>query len=658
MHRWPLSILALAAFGAPAPSTAAVPSIETFAARPQIQDVSVSPDGRYLALIETVDDRAGVFVKERGTSTAPVFAMAEPEHFRFRWCKWATNTRLLCSFLGMESGPRGVYALTRLVAVDADGRNMKVLVQNSSSAQGQFQDRILHWHPGPPNTVLLEADEGIDASGTAPGVGAVVIGNIGTHALPAVFELDIVTGRMKVRQHARSPIRHWTADPHGEVRLGWGLDGADVSYYARLAGERDWRRLAKFEAFTRGDRFEPIAISADDPNKAYATAPSEGRSAVWLVDLRDTANPELVFAHPLVDVEHPLLGSDGRLLGVYYDTDYPNVFYTDERARAVIDAVKPALPGRFSVIASETPDHSIFVIRSFSDVEPTGFHIYDSSSKRLLKIGDPSAGLDPTTLSRMSPIRYAARDGTEVQGYLSVPRGSAGKHLPLVVLPHGGPIHRDSWGYSFLEQFLTSRGYAVLQMNFRGSAGYGSDWFFAAHQDWGGLTYDDVVDATRWAIKEGIADPQRVCIVGWSFGGYIALVGGQRDAELFRCAVSIAGISDLGLLEDEEFHFLNYRVTKKQIGTDSAKLRRDSPRLHAADFKVPVLMVHGTRDAQVALEQSEVMDAALRRANKPDRLVVIKDGDHSLNGKSFRVTLLRELEAFLGQNIGAAGGTH
>ena len=473
-----------------------------------------------------------------------------------------------------------------------------------------------------------------------------------------MFELDIVTGRMTLRQHARSPIRHWTADPHGEVRLGWGLEGADISYYARLAGERDWRRLTKFEAFTRGDRFEPIAISGEDPNKAYGIAPSEGRSAVWLVDLKDKADPELVFAHPLVDVQNPMFDWDGRLLGVYYDTDYPNVFYIDDRARAVIDLVKPALAGKFSVIASETPDHSIYVIRSFSDVEPPGFQIFEPNSGRLLKVGDPSAGLDPATLSRMSPIRFAARDGIEVPGYLSVPRGSTGKHLPLVVLPHGGPIRRDSWGYSFLEQFLTSRGYAVLQMNFRGSAGYGSDWFFAAHQDWGGLTYDDVVDGTRWAIKQGIADPQRVCIVGWSFGGYIALVGGQRDAELFRCAVSIAGISDLGLLEDEEYNFINYRVAKKQIGTNSDKLRRDSPRLHAADFKVPVLMVHGTRDAQVPLEQSEVMDTALRRAHKPDRLVVIKDADHSLNGKSFRVTLLRELEAFLGQNIGEAGGPH
>jgi dipeptidyl aminopeptidase/acylaminoacyl peptidase len=222
-------------------------------------------------------------------------------------------------------------------------------------------------------------------------------------------------------------------------------------------------------------------------------------------------------------------------------------------------------------------------------------------------------------------------------------------------MPHGGPIARDSWEYFFLRQFLASRGYAVLQMNFRGSDGYGSDWFFAAHQDWGGLTYDDVIDGARWAIAQGTADPARVCIVGWSFGGYIALLGAQRNSDIFHCAVSIAGVSDLGLLIDDGYRWWDIGdVLRKQIGTDPAKLRRDSPRLHAADFNVPVLILHGDQDPNVPRKQSQVMDAALTRASKSHRFLLVHGADHSFTADAGRATLLKEVESFLGSHIGNA----
>jgi dipeptidyl aminopeptidase/acylaminoacyl peptidase len=254
----------------------------------------------------------------------------------------------------------------------------------------------------------------------------------------------------------------------------------------------------------------------------------------------------------------------------------------------------------------------------------------------------------------MRPVSYAARDGTRIPAYISAPSGRPGTHLPLIVMPHGGPIARDTWGYFFLSQFLVSRGYAVLQMNFRGSSGYGNDWFFAAHQDWGGLTYDDVVDGARWAIQQGLTDPERVCIVGWSFGGYLALLGAQRNPELFRCAVDIAGVSDLVMLRDEGHIFLPASESRKrQIGIDRDKLERDSPRRHAADFKTPLLMLHGKMDAQAPFEHSDGMDTALKRAGKPHRFVVFPDADHQFSGVRDRATMLREIESFLGEHLPA-----
>ena len=648
-------------YGVPAHADKApLPPISAFAARSLVEGVTVSPDGRLLATIQTNHGKGVVVVRERdGTGADSHAVLSEPDRIQIRWCRWATNTRLLCGYGGMTSMYGRYYLATRLVGVDADGKNMKVLIQDSVMAQGQNQDRVLQWNPGPPNTILVEADEGIGqgTKGLTTGGNVSVYGNIGTHGAPAVFELNVVTGSMSIRQHSRRPIYHWYADRSGQVRLGWGQDGGELSYYARLARDTEWRRLAKFELFSRGNHFDPIAISYEDPNKAYALAGSEGREAVWLMDLTDKEDPTLVFAHPVVDVTDPLLARDSHLLGIHYENEYPNIYFTDDSAARLNTTIKSALPGVFSTVAGSSLDDSVYVIRSRSDVKPTSYSILDLTKRSLVAVGGPSADLASVRLAQMRPIHYAARDGVDIPGYLTTPRALEPKNLPLIIMPHGGPISRDRWGYDFLVQFLASRGYAVLQMNFRGSGGYGEDWYFAAHQDWGGLTYNDVVDGARWAIDQKIADPNRLCIVGWSFGGYVALLGAQRNRDLFQCSVDIAGVSDLQALVDDGYNWMHGHAYRQlQLGTDADKLRRDSPRRHAAEFNMPLLIVHGDHDAQVPIHQSQIMAAALDKAGKPYRLIEIKDADHSLSDESDRVTLLTALEAFLAANLNPAAG--
>jgi dipeptidyl aminopeptidase/acylaminoacyl peptidase len=648
-----LLALAIGTVGAVSGHAATPPSIEDFASRPQVEHVSISPDGRYLAMIRTRDGRGYAFVSDRraGKDQTMRLVITEPDHFRITWCRWATNTRLLCGFRSMVSD-QVVYAVTRLAAVDADGKNMRVLIQNSGEAQGQFQDSIINWNPGRPDTVLVEADEGRSASDLASD--AQVYGDVGTHALPAVYELNVISGGLTVRQHARDPIRHWITDKRGQVRIGWGFRGTAISYWAHLDGESSWRRLSKFEVFSRENHFAPIAISAEDPNLAYAIGPSDGRSAVWLIDLTDKEEPKLVFSHPLVDVDEPVIGRDGRLIGVQYDDGYPLMYYTDSDIGELMGGIQRLRPGSFYTLEGSTLDDQVLLIRSVSDLDEDKFLLLDRATRQAAQVGSAYPDRDPATLAPMRSISYPARDGTRIPGYLSVPRGAQATHLPLIVMPHGGPIARDSWSYFFLREFLVSRGYAVLQMNFRGSDGYGGDWFFAAHQDWGGLTYDDVVDGARWAIQQGITDPQRVCIVGWSFGGYVALLGAQRNPDLFQCAVDIAGVSDLSLLIDEGHNWINSDAVKKQIGVNAEKLKRDSPHLHAEEFKVPLLMLHGKMDAQVPFEQSEVMDKALTRAHVAHRFRVVPEADHQFSQVKDRATLLKETEGFLAEHLPVA----
>jgi dienelactone hydrolase len=636
---------------------ASPPSIEDFASRPQVEDVSISPDGRYLALIRTQGGKAGAVIRDRraGKDQQTRVVLGEPDDFQLTWCKWATDTRLLCGLRAIARDRGLMYPVTRLVAVDADGKNLRVLIQNSSEAQGQYQDRIINWRPGRENTVLIEADEGLSASELASG--AQIFGNVGTHGLPGVFELNVLSGGLTLRQHAREPIRHWITDKRGQVRLGWGSSGASRSYYARLDGESSWRRLARFEVFSRDEHFEPVAISAENLDLAYAIGPSEGRSAIWVIDLKEQEDPKLVFSHPLVDVTHPILDRDSRLIGARYDNGYPMMYYADDRIGALMGGVQTLHPGQFGTIFESTLDERIFLVRSVSDIDAPRFSVVDSDTHQVSTIGAPYPDRDLSALAPMRPISYPARDGARIPAYLSTPPGRPA-HLPLIVMPHGGPIARDVWGYFFLREFLVTRGYAVLQMNFRGSSGYGSDWFFAAHQDWGGLTYDDVVDGARWAIEQGITDRERVCIVGWSFGGYLALLGAQRNPELFHCSIDIAGVSDLPMLVDEGHQWMfgaEYR--QKQLGADLGKLKRDSPRLHAADFAVPLLMLHGQRDYQVPFEQSETMDTALKRAGKPHRFVVVPGADHQFSAVKDRAKLLLEIETFLGEQLPASAAS-
>jgi dipeptidyl aminopeptidase/acylaminoacyl peptidase len=251
----------------------------------------------------------------------------------------------------------------------------------------------------------------------------------------------------------------------------------------------------------------------------------------------------------------------------------------------------------------------------------------------------------------MTGIVYKAADDTDIPGYLTIPTGAERKNLPLIVMPHDGPLARDSWKFSFLRTFLANRGYAVLQMNYRGSAGFGLNWMLKAHQDWGGISYSDIQDATRWAVSQGIADPKRICILGWGFGGYAALLGAARDSDTYRCAVSIGGIADLEMQKVEAMIFGDKEFRRAQIGSDAEKLKHDSPLQNVAQIRIPVLLVHGTKDWQVQVDQSRAMARVLKQNNKPYRVVIIDDAGHELDRKSDRMTLLKEVELFLAQNL-------
>ena len=647
-----LLVFALSAHAAP-------PPVAAFANGPFVRDAALSPDGRYVSWITAVQDIDVAMVKDLSVANSrpvPVLSNQKDKRLALQWCRWATSRRLLCSLRAGLHDMGLVLMVTRLVAVDPDGKNLQLLFQDRGavSADSEFQDVVVDWTPGKPDTVLVEARQdlmsGYDRS--MNNGGNEVIGRT-IEDYPGVYELNVVTGTLRRLLEGHGPLSVYLADHHGNVRLGWGIVAgtAQIQYEARDPHTGLWQRLLKFEAFSGTRALEPIAICQDDTDYAYALGDHEGRDALWRIDLTSRNPPALQFSHPVVDIDGPVFASDGRLVGVFYETDRPSIYYVDPAFVRADQALQQILPNEFFRIVGTAKGGSLMLVHASSDVDAGTYYLLDSAHGRLSRLGTAYPELDPATLGRMQSISYPARDGTSIPGYLTLPPGARPEHLPLIVMPHGGPIARDSWQFDPVRAFLVSRGYAVLQMNFRGSSGYGEKWFYDAHQDWGGLTYSDIVDGARWAISKGIADPARMCIVGWSFGGYAALLGATRDSALFHCAISIAGVSDLSLLSSQWGYFMSSAIARAQIGTDSAKLRRDSPRNFAADVRIPLLLVHGDNDAQANVEQSDAMDRALTKAGKPHEYIRIKDADHQLRRPSERAALLSAVEKFLATNL-------
>lgn len=629
-----LSLLLIAA-GSVQAETVTPPPIDAFARLPAIRNVAVSPDGKQLLLIAGVDDAEAVATLPADFSAGPKFVFASRSgDYDLSWCSWANNKRILCGVTATVREAQILYGISRLVGVDADGSNQKVLLQESEAGRSQYQDDILDWTPNEPDTVLMALD--IDRTG-----------------YPAIYEVNVNSGRRALRSRDHYPIRGYATDGAGNVRFGYGYrrDSAVMEYFARMDNEKKWMPLAKVKVFGASDELVPIAI-LPGTNRAFAQGTYEGREALWEMDLTDQAEPKLVFSHPHVDAADPILTPDRKLLGIYYETDRPFVHYTDEATRAQVEVINRVLPNTFNSISDYSDDRKVYIIRSYSDVQGPTYYLLRAGDKKIYKIDTAYPELDPKTMGHMQSIAYKAQDGTEIPGYLTVPPGVRAEKLPLIVMPHGGPISRDSWDFDFLRAFLVSRGYAVLQMNFRGSSGYGGDWFYAAHQDWGGLTYSDITDGSKWAIEKGIADPKRVCVVGWSFGGYAALLSAVRNGDLYRCSASIAGVSDLKDLLNESRYFSNRAIVREQLGTNKEKLREDSPLRHVSKISIPVFMIHGDRDLQVDVEHSREMASALKSAGKPHQAIFLKNASHQLDRKSDRMTLLTELEKFLAQNLG------
>jgi dipeptidyl aminopeptidase/acylaminoacyl peptidase len=650
-------LLAAATMLAAPPAHAASEAAQRFGMREDIQQISLSPDGKSVAYVAATAGRGMALFVARidGSMPKPIVASnGDPEQMRY--CRWSTNTRLICSIHIIVDKAGTLLGYTRLIAIDADGKNMKLLsARNSDRALEVAQNggSIIDWYGSETGgSVLMTRDyvpdqtTGTNAADTREGVG--------------VDQVDTTSLKRSNVERPRGDAVEFITDGHGVVRMlgtqaksPMGYNQNSIRYLYRKPDSRDW---LPFGALTlqggKAAGFNPYAVDRDH-NLAYGFDDKDGRAALWSVSLDGSLTRNLVLARPDVDIDDLIrIGRQNRVVGATFVTEKRQAEFFDPELKKLSAALSKALPGLPLVtFIDASADESKLLLFAGSDVDPGRYYLFDKATRHLGEVLPARSQLAQITLAAVKPITFAATDGTQIPAYLTLPPGSDGKNLPTIVMPHGGPGARDEWGFDWLSQFFANRGYAVLQPNFRGSTGYGDAWFKDnGFKSWR-TAIGDVNDGGRWLVKQGIADPGKLAIVGWSYGGYAALQSAVLDPALFKAIVAIAPVTDLEMLRRESLDFTNYALVDAYIGK-GPHVVQGSPAQNAGRITAPVLMFHGDRDQNVGIGESRLMASRLKSAGKRVELVEYKGLDHQLEDSDVRAGMLDKADAFLRASMG------
>lgn len=642
------------------PAAAAFDAAAVFGARPGIEHAALSPDGKAVAYVQPTAGQGAVLVVlplEPGAKPRAVLS-ADGSPARLAGCEWIANSRLACTLYGLLRVPK-LRPFTRLVAVDASGGGLKMLSERPNAFTRGFAlggGEIIDWLPDGDGDLLM-------ARYTLPDdhVGS----RIGTAERGLrVDRVDTRTLQATTVELTNARARDFLTDGFGNVRIlrtqdmegATGYMASTSRYFFRRKGSREWEPLGTWDVAAH-EGFFPVAVDAA-ADVAFGFRKLDGRLAVVSVALDGTAKETLIHADPKVDVDEVVrLGRRQRVVGVSFAGDYRKVVYTDPKVAGMMKGLGRALPHHpLLTLADASVDERRFLLMGGSDTDPGVYYLLDREARQLEPLLVVRPPLEGVALATVKPVRYPAADGTQVPGYLTLPPGREdAKGLPAIVLPHGGPSARDEWGFDWLSQFYAARGYAVLQPNFRGSTGFGEAWLRQnGFRSWR-VAIGDVLDAGRWLVAAGIADPAKLAVVGWSYGGYAALQSAATDAGVFKAVVAVAPVTDLAVLKRQSNDFTNDSLVDAFIG-DGPHLKEGSPALQATSIRAPVLLFHGTEDFNVFLEQSQRMEKALRNAGRAVELVTFDGLDHYLEDTAARTRLLRESDAFLRKALGLPPG--
>ncbi|MCH7820723.1 MAG: S9 family peptidase [Proteobacteria bacterium] len=625
------------------PASAEVP-LEEFTKLPLYGNLKISPTGEYLAATVRNDDGQMSLVIMNMRSNEVTATIRGFGRDFINDYNWANDERIVAT-LGRQYGSLDAPSATHeIVAVNWDGKRQKWLFGRGRNANIVF-DRtykvasILNRLADDDDYILVGVNDFANPNST----------------YTVVYRLNIYSGKMTKVTTAPTRGALIVTDNTGAVRLAISEDPDNKN--AVVIHKRDdkrWKLMGIYHG--KEGTITPLAFAPDNILLYMLDNRETDTDSLYFFNT-SSEEVELIYTHDVVDISSVEIAPDGTLLGVYTEPDYPDftMLNTQHELSGPLTAVRNALRGFRVRPTSMTEDGKLAIIRADGDRVPARYYLFDVDSNQLSQIASVLPGIDSEQMRPMEPYKLKVRDGTEMFAYLTRPDDSDGP-FPMVVLPHGGPHGvRDHWRFSADVQMLASRGYAVLQVNYRGSGGYGRDFLYSGYGKWGTVMQDDLTDATRWAIEAGIAAEDRICIYGGSYGGYAAMMGVLREPDLYQCAIAYVGVYDLELMfkkgdiptRDSGLVFL-----KEAVGEDKEDLRARSPVHNLDKLKAPVFIVHGGEDFRVDIEHAYRLRKGLEELGKPYEWLVKPKEGHGFYKPENRLELYERMLAFLEKHIG------
>ena len=617
-------VLSIFIFGcAPKDQVSRLIPMEDFFKNPESTGYDLSPDGTHLAFLKPWENRLNVHVQRIGDEEVTRITSATERDIA--GYIWANNERI--AYVQDMAGDENF----RVYAVNIDGSGFKELTPFEKVRVG-ITDEL----ENDPDHMLITMNKR-DAR------------------VFDVYRININTGEMEMIAQNPGNITGWMTDHDGKLRIALTTDGVNTSVLYRVTEKDDFQNLI---TTSFKDTFSPLFFTFDNKNLYIVSNIGRDKEAIYEYDIQNKKNIRLIYEHPEVDV-NSLMKSDKRkkITGTYYYTEKLHYHFFDEDREQLQAELEKRLPGYEVRVYSTSKDETKVLVRTFSDRSLGAYYYLNRDTNEFMKLVDVSPWLDEDEMAEMEPISYTSRDGWTIHGYLTLPKGMKSKNLPVIINPHGGPWARDTWGFIPDVQFLANRGYAVLQMNFRTSTGYGRKFWEAGFRQNGLAIQDDITDGVNWLIDQGIADPDRVGIYGGSYGGYCTLAGLAFTPDLYACGVDYVGISSwFTILEGIPPYWEPMReMFYEMVGhpeKDRELLERTSPLFHADKIKAPLFVAQGANDPRVnKIESDQIVEAVKERGIEVEYMVKDNEG-HGFRNEENRFDFYRAMEQFLAKHLG------
>ena len=618
------------------------PPIEAYGNLPTVSALAISPTGEQIAYISRDGDNNAVLILNLETGENWGVSIGDVKVTQVRWA--GTGHVILSAFDAVRfSGNTGKFNYSAAFAINVETRKLTTLLQNASELYanqtgigriiGRSEDNEYAYMPA------------FSARG-------------GASPPYSIFRVDLDTGKGRVIERGHKDTQDYIIGRDGTILAQERYSNRSNQYQIRTKRSGKWETI--YDEESPSGPAGLVGSLPDESGLVFFRRANNGFNALYKMDFSgEFSGP--IMARDGVEINQVLTDENRGVIGVEYGGLEPSYEFFDEALTADINGVRERAGTASVRLRSWTADWSKVVLYIEGTDHAGDYLLLDRATGDLTSLARSRPDIPTAAIGEILTIEYPARDGLTIPALLTVPRGAELQKLPLIVMPHGGPETHDQVGFDYMPQYFANRGYLVLQPNFRGSDGFGTEFTEAGYGGWGSSMQHDITDGVNALIAGGQVDPERICIVGWSYGGYAALAGGAFTPDLYQCVASIAGVSHLPqiLVDERRDHGRDHWVIEywedAMANGDASRdiLREKSPALHAERFQAPVLLMHGRDDLVVKINQSRLMRRALRRADHAVEFIEFKGGDHSLLTPGDRLDVLRELDKFITTHIGA-----